>query len=87
MSTQRIAITECDGCGRTDVRDHIRIVGSSEVGTRMWPKTVHICRDCKAQGRYICELCDRVHSDEYPCREQLRAREMEQLRALEQVAP
>jgi len=75
MSTRTRTVIECDGCGRTDVHDHIRIVGSREVGTQMWPKTVHICADCKAQGRYICELCGKVHSDDYPCREQIRARE------------
>ena len=77
MSTHAKAVTECDGCGRTD-DDHAKIVGSSEVGTRMWPRTLHICADCKKQGRYICELCNKVHSDDYPCREQIRLREMAQ---------
>jgi len=76
MTTRRLNAIECDGCGCTDLDDHIRIAGSKEVGTRMWPKTVHICADCKKQGRYICELCNKVHSNDYPCREQIRLREM-----------
>ena len=76
MSTHARTVIECDGCGRTDVDDGIDIVGSMSVGSIMWPHEIHICADCREQERYICRLCNKVHSDDYPCREQIRLREM-----------
>ncbi|HUW12917.1 MAG TPA: hypothetical protein VM537_24535 [Anaerolineae bacterium] len=75
MSTHARTVIECDGCGRNDLDDHVQIIGSREVGSVMWPRTVHICADCKDQDRYICRLCNKVHGDDNPCREQIRARE------------
>lgn len=67
MSHFAITITRCDGCGKTDHDDRVRIVKT--LNRHNWPDTatVDICEDCQSSGKFICHSCRRVHDDSHPC--------------------
>lgn len=74
MTTYTITSRVCNGCLRNEHYDDIHIVQSKTRNNALRaPNTIDICEDCVNLDRYICPLCDRVHSDEDPCDELLAA--------------
>lgn len=68
MTTRQILHTICNGCGRSSLHDEIRIVQTEDKHRGIaTTQTLDVCEDCANQDRYICRLCNDVHSDDEPC--------------------
>ncbi|MBO0719313.1 MAG: hypothetical protein J2P41_00700 [Blastocatellia bacterium] len=69
MSTRTITYRVCDGCHRTDREPDPIVIVSSKTITQ-WAdatKTLDVCQACDEAGKFICNLCARVHDDAHPC--------------------
>jgi hypothetical protein len=74
MSHRTITYRICDGCSQDDLHDGAEIIATEHRrSTWSWSDktpTIDLCLTCSDKGRYICNLCQTVHSDDNPCERQ-----------------